>query len=229
MLSLSVPAILASAVALSFYMYLIFLAFSVGQRMIPFFSHSFAQKNTNFVKIVFVLFLLKSILASADIKSIQIVVDLLLGIYMLREFKRWDLHPLESPAILWVLHLALFWLPLAFLLSALSLTAEIFLETSFYFFNIHLLAIGFLTTLLIGFATRVTLGHSGQAPQADSFTTKVFLFIQLVVLLRALFSLNVAFGWGFDFLFDISFSTWILLFLIWGGKYFRVLVFSQKL
>ena len=228
-LSLFVKEILPIAVNISFYMYLIFLAFSVGQRMIPFFSHSFAQKNENFVKIIFVLFLFKSILASADIKSVQIIIDLLLGVYMFVEFKRWELHPLQSPPILWVLHLALFWLPLAFFLSALSLGAEMLLDTSFYFLNIHLLAIGFLTTLLIGFGTRVTLGHSGQPPQADTLATKIFLSIQLVLLLRALFSFNVAFGWGLDFLFDISFTAWSLLFLIWGGRYFSVLVFGRKL
>ncbi|WP_457748957.1 NnrS family protein [Sulfurimonas sp.] len=229
MLSLFAPVVLPSAISVSFYMYLIFLAFSVGQRMIPFFSHSFAQKNENFVKIIFVLFLLKSIFAAADIKSVPIVIDLLLALYMFIEFKRWDLHPLQSPPILWVLHLALFWLPLSFFLSALSLVGEIFLDTSFYFLNIHLLGIGFLTTLLIGFGTRVTLGHSGQAPQADTLATKIFLSIQLVVLLRALFSINIAFGWGLNFLFDISFTAWLLLFLVWGGRYFKILVFGSKL
>ncbi|ADN08289.1 NnrS family protein [Sulfurimonas autotrophica] len=228
-LSFFVPAILPIAITISFYMYLIFFAFSVGQRMIPFFSHSFAQKNESFIKIIFILFVLKSIFASADIKSVQILVDLLLAGYMFLEFKRWDLHPFQSPPILWILHLALFWLPVSFFLSALSLGAEIFLDTSFYFLNIHLLAIGFLTTLLIGFGTRVTLGHSGQPPQADTLATKIFLSIQMVVLLRALFSINVAFGWGLNFLFDISFTAWLLLFLVWGGRYFKVLVFGSKL
>lgn len=197
--------------------------------MIPFFSNSFAQKNENFVKIVFVLFLLKSIFASADIKSVQIIIDLLLGICMFIEFKCWDLHPLQSPPILWVLHLALFWLPLSFLLSGVSLGAEIFLNISFYFLNIHLLAIGFLTTLLIGFGTRVALGHSEQPPQADTLATKIFLSVQVVVFLRALYSINVAFGWGLNFLFDISFTAWLLLFFVWGGRYFKVLVFGRKL
>jgi len=228
-LSLFIPEILPIAVNISFYMYLIFLAFSVGQRMIPFFSHSFAVKNENFVKIIFVLFVLKSIFAASDIKSVQIVVDLLLALYMFVEFKRWDLHPLQSPPILWVLHLALFWLPLAFFISALSLGAELLLDTSFYFLNIHLLGIGFLTTLLIGFGTRVTLGHSGQPPQADKLATKIFFSIQIVVLLRALYSINIAFGWGLNFLFDISFTAWLLLFLVWGGRYFKVLVFGSKL
>lgn len=217
------------ATNISFYMFLIFLAFSVAQRMIPFFSHSFTQKNTNFVKIIFVLFILKTIFANTDFKIVEIVVDLIIGSYMVLEFKRWELHPFNSPAILWVLHLALLWLPLAFLLSAISLTAEIFLDTSFYFLNIHLLAIGFLTTVLIGFGTRVTLGHSGQSPQADRLASNIFWFVQVVVLLRDLYSINIAFGWGLNFLFDISFSAWLILFLVWGARYGKVLVFGTKL
>lgn len=221
--------LLPIAINISFYMFLIFLAFSVAQRMIPFFSHSFAAKNENFVKIIFVLFVLKSIFSAVDFKIAEIVIDLLLGAYLLYELLRWELHPFNSPAILWVLHLALFWLPTAFLLSAISLTAELFLDTSFYFLNIHLLAIGFLTTLLIGFGTRVTLGHSGQPPHADTIASKIFWFIQVVVILRALYSVNVAFGWGLNFLFDISFTVWLVLFLVWATRYSKVLIFGTKL
>ena len=217
------------AINISFYLYLIFLAFSVAQRMVPFFSHSFTVKNDNFVKIIFVLFIFKSVFSAVDFRVAEIVVDLLLGLYTLYEFRRWELPLFSSPAILWVLHLALFWLPTAFFLSAISLSMELLLDTSFYFLNIHLLAIGFLTTLLIGFGTRVTLGHSGQPPHADKFLTNLFWFIQVVVILRALYSINVAFGWGLNFLFDISFSAWLILFLIWGGRYGKVLIFGTKL
>jgi uncharacterized protein involved in response to NO len=227
-LSLFVPAVLNAAINISFYLYLIFLAFSVGQRMIPFFSHSFAQKSKNFVRNVFILFVLKSLFAATEFKGLEAILDIVIAIYLAKEFYRWELHPFNSPAILWVLHLALFWLPLGFALSALSLLGELFLHTSFYFLNIHLLAIGFLTTVLIGFGTRVTLGHSGQPPHADKTLTYIFFFIQLVVLLRALYSLNIAFGWGAGFLFDISFTAWLLLFVVWGGRYAKTLMFGTK-
>jgi len=221
-------AIIPTAINITFYLYLIFLAFSVGQRMIPFFSHSWAEKNPNFIKIIFVLFIFKSIFASAAFQIPEIVIDIILASYMLKEFLRWDLHPLRSPSILWVLHLSLFWLPTAFALSAITLTAELVFGISFYFLNIHLLAIGFLTTVLIGFGTRVTLGHAGMPPQADKFATFIFFFIQLVVVLRALFSINVAFGWGANFLFDISFTAWTVLFLLWGGRYGKILIFGKR-
>ena len=229
LVSLFYPALLTASINISFYLYIIFLAFSVAQRMVPFFSHSFAQKNANFTKYVFVLFVVKTLSASFALVYLEILTDLVLAGYIAKEFLHWELKPFDSPAILWVLHLALAWLPLAFLLSALSLSAELLLETSFYFLNIHLLAIGFLTTLLIGFGTRVTLGHSGQAPHADKFTTNIFLFIQLVVLGRMLFSINIAFGWGLHFLFDISFTLWLLLFLVWGWRYARVLFSGAKI
>ncbi len=227
--SLYIPSLLNAAINIAFYLYLIFLAFSVGQRMIPFFSHSFAEKSRYFIEIVFALFVLKSLFSTSGLIGIELIIDIVLALYLFREFYSWQFHPLESPAILWVLHLALFWLPLAFALSAISLTAEIFLNTSFYFLNIHLLALGFLTTVLIGFGTRVTLGHAGMPPQADKFARNIFFFIQVVVLLRLLYSLNIAFGWGAEFLFDISFTAWLLLFLLWGGRYAKILIFGRKL
>jgi len=219
----------STAINFGFYLYLVFLGFAVGQRMIPFFSHSFSQKDNRFVKIVFVMLVLKVLLATVDFKLEEMVVDIMLGLYLTREFLRWKLDIFNAPAILWVLHLALFWLPVSFFLSAISLGAELVLEISLYFFNLHLLAIGFLTTVLIGFGTRVILGHSGQAPHADKFAIAIFIFIQFVVLVRALYSFNIGFEWDLNFLFDISFSAWLLLFLVWGARYGKVLVFGKKL
>jgi len=226
--SLFIPQLLNLAISISFYLYLVFLAFSVGQRMIPFFSHSFAQKDINFVKVVFSLFVAKVIFSTFDIKILEIMTDIALSGYMLREFLKWELHPFKSPSILWVLHLALFWLPTAFAISAITLIGELFLDVSFYFLNIHLLALGFLTTVLIGFGTRVTLGHSGQAPNGDAIDTKIFYFIQIIVLLRTLYSLNIALEWNMEFLFDISFSAWLILFLTWGGRYAKTLIFRKQ-
>jgi len=223
-LSLFVPFVLTFAITLSFFMYAIFLAFSVGQRMIPFFSHSFAPKDTKFIKIVFTLFLAHTLISITELHILLAIIDLLLGSYTLYEFKRWQLHPLQSPPILWVLHLALFWLPTAFFISTLTIVVEMYLDTSLYFLSIHLLALGFLTTVLIGFGTRVILGHSGQAPHADNFTKYIFLFIQLVVVLRVLFSLSVAFSWGFDYFFEITALTWIILFILWGSRYAKTLL-----
>lgn len=217
------------AIQVSFYLYLIFLTFSVAQRMIPFFSHSYEIKTPKLTLIVFLAFFSKILFYLLNIQIASILIDFLLGVFLLREFISWKFTPLTSPAILWVLHLGLFWLPTALLLSALFGAVELYLGTSFYYIGMHLIALGFLTTILIGFGTRVTLGHSAQAPHADKFVTGLFFFIQVVVILRALFSVNIALGWELNFLFDISLTAWIILFLLWGGRYGKVLFTGAKL
>lgn len=202
------------------------LSLSVAQKMIPFFSHSLVEKDENFMSLLFAGFILKILLVYVGATPMEIILDLVIGAYLLHEILRWQLKPFDSPSILWILHLALFWLPLSFILSAITLFGELYLETSFYFLNVHLLAIGFLTTLLIGFGSRVILGHSGRAPHADSFTTNLFWLIQVVVLGRVLYSINLAFNWELNFLFDISFTLWLILFLLWGIKYLKILLFK---
>ena len=227
-IALFYPVFLPTATGIAVFLYILFVAFSVAQRMIPFFSHSFATKDPKFVPVIFVLFLLYSLFFALSLNLAQAVIALLISLYSANEIRRWQLHPLQSPAILWVLHLALFWIPVGFFLTSLSHIAGYFLHTSFYFLDIHLLVLGFLTTVLIGFGTRVTLGHSGQAPHADRFSTTLFYLTQVVVLMRALVSFDVAFGWGLFFLFDIAAMLWIVLFVLWGVKHLKTLLFGNR-
>ena len=216
------------AVNLSFYMYTIFLTFCVAQRMIPFFSHSSEPKNDKFINIVFLFFIFKTIASIYDyniyFKYFEIILDVIFGIYLLKEFIRWKLPLFSSPAILWVLHLGLFWLPIALFISALCLCLELFLNLNFYFLSIHMVAIGFLLTIFIGFGTRVTLGHAGLVPHANLLAKSIFILVQFVLLFRVLFSLNIAFNMSLNFFFDISFLFWIAIFLIWGGSYGKILI-----
>jgi uncharacterized protein involved in response to NO len=209
-------------------MYLIFTAFSVAQRMVPFFSHSFAPKNERFVPIIFASLLFISVTNTLEWKIPLALALVALSGYMAWEIKRWQLHPFSSPAILWVLHVALFWLPVAFFLHGVSTCIEFWYGISFYGLGYHLLLLGFLTTILIGFGTRVILGHSGSVPHADKLSTTIFLLIQLLVIVRMLYSFNLAFGWEKNFLFDIAFSLWLVVFGVWGGRFAKVLLFGKR-
>ena len=228
MFSLYFSALTNTAVISGFYLYLIFLAFSVAQRMIPFFSHSIVQKNDNFPKFIFILLLLKTVFILTSSLDFQIIIDILLSIYLAKEFLRWKLSPFDSQPILWILHLALFWLPLGFILSALTLILQWTSGLDFYFLGIHLLALGFLTTVLIGFGTRVILGHSGQVPRTDKFTIYLFYFTQIVVLSRALLSVSTALGWKMGYLFDMSATFWVILFAAWSYRYGKILILGKS-
>jgi uncharacterized protein involved in response to NO len=92
-----------------------------------------------------------------------------------------------------------------------------------------MLILGFVLTIMIGFGTRVTIGHSGNMMQADKWTTLLFYGTQVVVLLRILVSLVAALGWNFMVLFDITATAWLILFIGWAARFFAVLITGKKL
>lgn len=208
--------------------FFVFLTFAVAQRMIPFFSHSQVARTPFFIEIVFGAFIIKTIMALLDWTLVESVVGIVLSFYILREFLRWKLHPFDSPAIVWVLHLALFWLPLGLFVGSLMEIAEYVYKTNFLFAEIHLLVLGFLTTVLIGFGTRVTLGHSGQAPHADRIAIALFWWTQVIVFLRLALSIDSGLMGAHGWLFDAAAFGWIMLFIVWGGRYGKILIYGKQ-
>ena len=217
-----------TAVDFGIYLYLIFLAFVVALRMVPFFSHVMEWKRNNLLHLeVFVLFMLHSFLRGIYPDGI-FVVDFVAGTLIAWEVTKIHLPFPNKEPLLWILHIALFWLAAALVLGAIIEAFEDF--SSFYSFKLplHLLALGFLMTVLIGFGTRVTLGHSGNMLRVDKTTVYIFYFTQIVVLGRIVFSIAAAFGTMSPF-FDISASLWIVLFVWWMAKYFKILAFGEKI
>ncbi len=209
-------------------LFLIFLTFSVAQRMIPFFSHSIESRTPRFVSTVFALFVLKTLFSILDFSLAESSVSILLSLYLLKEFLRWKLPLFRSPAIVWILHMALFWLPIGLLIGACAQIIETLYGVSLLFMGIHLLVLGFLTTVLIGFGTRVTLGHSGQPPHADTLAVILFWWTQVVLLSRLALSVDTAFGSPHPWIFDFTAATWIILFTVWGWRYGKILVYGKK-
>lgn len=207
--------------------FFIFLTFSVAQRMIPFFSHSQEPKSNHFIKIVFSALIVKTLFAMFAFTLGEALISTLLALYLFREFLRWKLHPFHSPAIVWILHLALFWLPIGLLIGSLTQIAEMVYGISFLFAGTHLLVLGFLTTVLIGFGTRVTLGHSGQSPHADNLSIALFWWTQLLVISRFALSVDTALGSSHGWIFDATAFAWIVLFVVWGGRYGKTLIFGK--
>jgi len=222
------PPVLGLSTEISIYLYLFLLTFSVAQRMVPFFSHSIAGRNDYLMKTIFVLLILHVLLEGIYTNS-SFIVDLLIGLFIGRDILRWKL-PFPNPnPLLWILHIALFWVPVAFILSALVNLMALISGVNFLALDIHMLVLGFVFTIMIGFGTRVTIGHSGNVMQADRYTALLFYWTQVVVALRILVSLAAALGWNFMVLFDISATAWLVMFAIWALRFFAVLISGKKL
>ncbi|MCF6207156.1 MAG: NnrS family protein [Sulfurovum sp.] len=210
------------------YLYLFLLTFSVAQRMVPFFSHCMTQKHPMLLRQIFILLMAHVILEGIYTNS-SFIADLALAYIIGKEIIRWQL-PFPNPnPLLWILHLALYWIPVALIFGAMANLTTLIAGTNFLFLDIHVLILGFVFTILIGFGTRVTLGHSGNMMQAGTWEKVLFNWTQLVVVMRIFVSLAAAFGWNFMILFDISATVWMLMFILWAVRFFAVLINGKKL
>ncbi len=216
------------ATEIAVYLYLFLLTFSVAQRMVPFFSHVMHEKNMTLLRNIFVLLLLHIILEGIYTNS-SFIVDLLLAYVIGKEVLSWNLPFPNLNPLLWILHLALYWVPVAFIFGAMANLTRMLTGTSFLQLDIHVLMLGFVFTMLIGFGTRVTIGHSGNMMQAGIWEKVLFNWTQVVVVMRLFVSVAAAFGWNFMVLFDISATVWMIMFILWGVRFFAVLINGKKL
>jgi len=204
------------------YLYLLFLAFVVAFRMVPFFSHVMEWRRNRWLHgLFFGLMVLRSFAEALFAKAL-FAIDLAAALLVARELYAIRFPRTKEP-LLWVLHLALYWLALAFLLGSMAEFFEAFFGWYGFALELHLLVLGFLTTLLIGFGTRVVLGHGGRALRVDRAGVVIFYFTQAVVLGRAIFSLAASFG-KISPAFEISATLWIVLFVAWLWRYGALLI-----
>ena len=213
---------------ISNYLFLFLLTFSVAQRMVPFFSHSMAGRNETLLKVVFTLLLLHIILEGVYAHS-SFIIDILAGVLIGKELLRWKFQFPNPNPLLWILHTALYWIPIAFIIGGVTNLISLATSISFLALDVHILILGFVFTILIGFGTRVTIGHSGNTMQADKWIVRLFYWTQVVVGMRILVSFAAAFGWNYMVLFDISVTVWLLMFIAWAVRFFEVLITGKKL
>ena len=225
---LFLPSMIGFSTEISTYLYLFFLAFSVAQRMVPFFSHCMVEKNTTLLKQVFLLLIVHIFIEGLQ-SNTSFFIDILIAYLIGKELLRWKL-PFPNPnPLLMVLHVALFWVPVAFILSGVTNLISWLTSVSFLALDIHTITLGFVFTILLGFGTRVTLGHSGNQMSADKVTTFLLAWTQVVVLLRILTSFGAAFGLNFMIPFDITATAWLIMFIAWALRFFAVLIQGKKL
>ncbi len=212
---------------LIFYAFLLTTVFLVALRMIPAFYFAYTKiqpwQRPSYIKPVSVsLFILTGIFAQFEItltlKLISFISLLFFGyvLYKLNLYKK-------TPAILSILTFSLLWLELGFV----SLFIESFFELQSFKLSFHIFALGFITSLLIGFGSRVVLGHAvpAQTIQADKITKFLFIFTQIIVITRALASvLFISESPAFMGFLHLSSTLWILLFIIWTFRYGRILL-----
>ena len=203
---------------IAIYLYLILLSFTIAQRMVPFFSHVLIDKNRKVLPFVSVLFGLKVMINYFGF-GFGSIFSLIAGVLIVKEFIRWRLSWRKDEPIIWILHLAIYWLPIALIFGSITDIAQNIFDKDLLALDIHILVLGFLTTIFVGFGTRVTLGHSGSAMIIDNYTKVLFYMTQIVLYFRILYSFI-----GSNILYNTTIFLWIALFIAWGFRYLPLLV-----
>jgi len=170
--------------------------------------------------LVFIALILKVVLEALSINAF--VADSALFGIITYELMKWRLPFRKSPAILWVLFLSIWWVPISFGLFVVQdfsalVGHSIYLEKS----PLHALALGYFTTVLVGFGTRVILGHSGRAPKADAYAVTLFGLIQAMALIRIIAGIFPQFGYLHAVLTVAV--LWIVIFGLWSKRYIHIL------
>ncbi len=179
-----------AARALGLWGFLIPVLLTVSHRMIPFFTQS-ALPFTVSARPAWGLplfvggSLLHGVFEIAGMPAARVVVDLALAAVALYHSWLWGLRRSFAVRLLAMLHIAFLWFGVAMTLYTLQGALGLMGVTALGRAPLHALGIGFVTSMLLAMATRVTLGHSGRALAVKAPTWYLFLGFNLVALLRA--------------------------------------------
>ena len=167
---------------------------SVAHRMIPFFTSS-ALPHLHITSpfwpwwVMLASSVAHGLMQFADMSSWLWLCDAPLAVASLYLTYAWgSRHTLHAP-LLGVLHIGFAWLGLAMLLFTLQSFVSLLSHGATVIWGLaplHALAIGCFATLMIGMATRVTLGHSGLPMKVGMTIKLMFAGMQLVAVLRVL-------------------------------------------
>jgi uncharacterized protein involved in response to NO len=217
------PAGLRAAELVAMWGFLVPTFLTVCHRMIPWFTSRIVP---NYVMIrpygplwgLLAGCLAHGALELVDRRELLWLVDLPMAFGVFWFATRWGVaRGVRQVRLLAMLHVAFLWAGAAFALYAVdSLARFTGLTWNAGLAPPHALGIGFFSSMLIGMASRVSLGHSGRKLEADAPTWGLFWLVQGVALPRMLPELLPALP---PFLITLAGGLWLLAFGVWAAKY----------
>jgi len=200
----------------------------VNHRMIPFFS-SRVLSGYALYRPAWSLPLLATACAthfaveSAGLEAWLWVADLPMAAWVGWLAWKWGLTQSFRARLLAMLHLSLTVLAVALAFSAAaSLAALLGYPGVFGRGPLHLLSVGYLAAMTIGMVSRVSLGHSGRALEADALTWYGFLALIAVGATRALSDFALLAPALRSALLGLSAIAWVAIVAAWAARFVPV-------
>ena len=208
---------------LGLWLFMVPVVFLVAHRMIPFFSQS-ALINYIMVRpdwgppLMFLCAVGHVLLELTGLSAWRFLADAPLALAALHHSWVWQFRRSFHARLLAMLHIAFLWLGLGMALYTVQSLA--LLVTGVDYFGrapLHALGIGFFTGMVVAMASRVTLGHSGRALEANDLTWYVLFGVNIAAVLRIVAEFLPGTAGGI--LNALAAATWLLSFLLWGWLY----------
>lgn len=189
----------------------------VSHRMIPFFTQSVVPQRAPWRPASMLFFWIGACAALAVSLSagyamfsalLALSLSLATGYTSLQWAGRRLRGACDGNRLLAMLHLSFAWLPIVFFLLALE-QSGFGVGTS----ATHALGMGFCSTMLVAFVTRVSLGHSGRPLKASDLHWYLYLSLHAAAALRVMLALAGAAPW----LLHATAALWLLLIVVWAA------------
>ena len=203
---------------------------AVSHRMIPFFSSRVLQDYV-IVRPYWLLLVMLACAAAHGILQLsgQIqylwTADSLLAACALYLSIRWGFLRSFQVSLLAVLHISFAWLGIAMLLYSVQSYLYMQNPESILILGLaplHALVIGYFASMVLGMASRVTLGHSGRPLELDRFTWQLFIGFQASTAVRILPEIIPVFGSFTPLLYLLAGLIWLFCFLLWAAHFIPI-------
>ncbi len=217
------PMALLLAREIGLWLFMVPVVFLVAHRMIPFFSQS-ALMNYLMVRPVWGPPLMVACVVGHVVFEItglsawRFLADAPLAVAALHHSWVWQFRRSFHARLLAMLHIAFLWLGLG--MTLYTVQSLVLLVTGVDWLGrapLHALGIGFFTGMVVAMASRVTLGHSGRALEANDLTWRVLFGVNIAAVLRIVAEFLPGAAGGI--LNVVAAVTWLLSFLLWGWLY----------
>jgi uncharacterized protein involved in response to NO len=205
------------------WLFMVPVVFLVAHRMIPFFSQS-ALINYMMVRppwgppLMLICVAGHALLELAGLSAWRFLADAPLAVAALHHSWIWQFRRSFHARLLAMLHIAFLWLGIGMTLYTAQSLALLVTGTDYFGrAPLHALGIGFFAGMIVAMASRVTLGHSGRALEANDLTWYVLFGVNIAAVLRV--TAEFVPGALGGILNVLAAATWLLSFLLWGWLY----------
>lgn len=210
------------AIALAVWGFLLPVFLTVAHRMLPFFTSAVVRSYVLHrpawaLRVLLGASVAHGALSMVDQPQWLWLVDLPAMLTAGRLSWLWWSRAAIDNRMLAVLHVAFAWVSPAFALFAVQSLLWTAMPGLFGQAPLHALTLGFFASMLLGMASRVTLGHSGQAVAADNAMWRAFCMMQGAAILRVASELPAL--PGSHILVWLSSALWLGAFALWAGRY----------